>query len=204
MPELETVCKPEKLKNGIRILEEYDCYSVTRTVCVEDEDIELTEVCAVAYSLQEVAAVAKILDVKWVERCEEEVVCENPHSKGAYHEPAYCKEQIKKVCTLYPEVYPVEKKILMKLPQPYDTCITKEIILPRIRCQQITEKRCPSVPRAESADEVETEKCTVSLTNEKCQDTHVKLPKQACLETFRKTKVVYKEEENTGNYSVRY
>ena len=29
---------------------------MTRTVCVEDEDIELTEVCAVAYSLQEVTA----------------------------------------------------------------------------------------------------------------------------------------------------
>ena len=46
-----------------------------------------------------------------------------------------------KVCTLYPEVYPVEKKILMKLPQPYDTCITKEIILPRIRCQEVIQTR---------------------------------------------------------------
>lgn len=201
---LETDCKHDKLKNGVRVREEYDCYSVTRTVCVEDEEIELTEVCAVAYSLQEVAAVAKILDVKWAKQCTEEVVCANPHSKGAYHAADYCKEQIKSVCTLYPELYPVEKKIVMKLPQPYDTCITKEIILPRIRCQQVKEKKCAAVPRTESADDIETDKCTVSIASPRCEDTHVKLPKQACLETFRKTKVVYKEDDNKGNYSVRY
>merc|ERR1719341_1026260 len=132
--------------------------------------------------LQEVPSEAQLVEVKWAKACHEEVVCINPHSAGAYHASAYCKEQIKNVCMVSPAVYPVNRPVVLKLPQPYDTCITKEIILPRIKCQQITTKKCATKLRVEDNDEL-------------CQQSTLKLPRQACLEKFTQTKVVYEEQE---------
>ena len=36
-----------------------------------------------------------MVDVDWVKECKDEVVCQQPHSHGAYHKDSYCKEQIK-------------------------------------------------------------------------------------------------------------
>jgi len=195
VPTLETDCGHEKVPNGIRITEEYDCYPVTRTICTEHEEIELTDVCAVSYTLQEVASYASLVDIKWEKKCTEEIFCENPHSKGAYHAAAYCKEQIKSVCVLQPVVYPIEVPVILKLPQPYNTCITKEIILPRVKCQQVSENKCATRPKTENAPAISIDKCTVTLGQELCQDSPVKLPRQSCLETFKKTKLVYGEEQ---------
>jgi len=204
-PTLETDCKKESVPNGLRLTEEYKCYPVVRTVCTEHEDIDLVEVCAVAYSLEEVPAVATLVDVKWEKDCRDEVFCSNPHSAGAYHAAAYCKEQIKSVCVLYPVVYPYEKTVFLKLPQPYDTCITKEIILPRLKCQQVSEKRCTTVAKTFQSDDIDIDKCTVNLGNQQCQQTTLKFPRQGCLEKFKKTKLVYEEvEEEPGYKSAAY
>merc|ERR1711962_63512 len=198
IPTLDTDCKQEQVPNGIWISQEYDCYPVTKTVCTEYEDIDLVDVCAVAYTLEEIPSTSRLVDVKWEKECAEEVFCQNPHSHGAYHSAAYCKEQIKSVCALYPVLYPVDKTVVLRLPQQYDTCITKEIILPRVKCQQVTEKRCATVPRTKSADYVDIDKCTVSLGVEQCAETPIKLPRQDCLETFKKVKLVYDEEPSYG------
>jgi len=194
-PTLEKECTQELVPAGVKLSQEYDCYPVTRTVCAEDEDIEIVEVCAVSYTLEEVPAEAQLVDVKWEKKCVEEVVCVNPHSIGAYHASAYCKEQIKTVCVLGPVVYPAKAPVLMKLPQPYEVCITKDIVLPRVKCQQVSDKRCATVPRILPGDEVSIDRCTVSLGQEVCKDTNIKLPRQACLEKFTKTKLVYEYEE---------
>jgi len=201
-PTLETNCEHDQVADGIRISQQYDCYPVTRTICTEYEDIELVEVCAVAYSLEEVASTSRLVDVKWEKECKEEVFCENPHAAGAYHSASYCKEQIKSVCALYPVLYPVDQTVVLRLPQPYDTCITKEIILPRVKCQQVTEKRCVTIPKTVTANPVDIDKCTVSLGPEQCTENPIKLPKQACLETFKKVKLVY--EEDGSSYAARY
>jgi len=203
-PSLEKECTQDTVKNGVSLTEEYDCYPVTKTVCTEFEDLELTEVCAVSYTLQEVPSEAQLVEVKWEKVCHEEVICINPHSAGAYHASAYCKEQIKNVCMVSPAVYPVNRPVVLKLPQPYDTCITKEIILPRIKCQQITTKKCATKLRVEDNDELPTDKCTTGLGQELCQQSTLKLPRQACLEKFTQTKVVYEEQEQSGYNSSRY
>jgi len=194
-PTLETSCTKEAVSNGLRLTEEYYCYPVKRTVCTEFEDIDLVEVCAVAYSLEEVPSKATLAEVKWEKSCKEEVFCSNPHSAGAYHAASYCKEEIKSVCSLYPVVYAVEKTVFLKLPQPYDTCITKEIILPRVKCQQVSEKRCTTVAKTFQSDEIDTDKCTVELGPQQCEQATFKLPRQGCLEKFKKTNLVYEEEE---------
>ena len=42
-----------------------------------------------------VPTTAKLVHVDWVKECKDEIICENPHAKGAYHPDVYCKEQIK-------------------------------------------------------------------------------------------------------------
>merc|ERR1711922_129316 len=98
VPTLDSDCSSEKTKDGVSITEQYDCRPITRTVCTEYEDYDQIEVCAVSFSLQQVDTSAKLVDVDWVKECKDEVVCQQPHSNGAYHKDSYCKEQIKSVC----------------------------------------------------------------------------------------------------------
>ena len=41
------------------------------------------------------------------------------------------------VCYDSPVVKDVLREVVMKLPQPYEVCITKEIALPRVKCNQV-------------------------------------------------------------------
>merc|ERR1712200_60344 len=118
-PTLDSDCSSEKTKDGVSTTEQYDCRPITRTVCTEYEDYDQIEVCAVSFNLQQVDTSAKLVDVDWVKECKDEVVCQQPHSHGAYHKDSYCKEQIKSVCYDSPGVRPVERQVVLKLPQPY-------------------------------------------------------------------------------------
>jgi len=194
VPTLESNCSSEKTGNGITITEEYDCKPVTRTICTEYEDYDQVEVCATSYSLQEVPTHAKLVHVDWVKECKDEVFCENPHSKGAYHADVYCKEQIKSVCYDSPVVTPVLRDVVMKLPQPYEVCITKEIALPRVKCSQVVENKCSHRQKARDPEEIYQDKCTVGFGQDQCHHSQIRLPKQGCLKTFKQIKNVYEEE----------
>jgi len=194
VPTLESNCSSEKTGNGITITEEYDCKPITRTICTEYEDYDQVEVCATSYSLQEVPTQAKLVHVDWVKECKDEIICQNPHSKGAYHPDVYCKEQIKSVCYDSPVVNPVLRDVVMKLPQPYEVCITKEIALPRVKCSQVVENKCSHRQKARDPEEIYLDKCTVGFGQEQCSHSQIRLPKQGCLETFKQIKNVYEEE----------
>merc|ERR1739847_78050 len=194
VPTLDSNCSSEKTKNGISITEQYDCKPITRTVCTEYEDYDQIQVCAVSFSLQEVHTHAKLVDVDWLKECKEEVVCKEPHSHGAYHKDSYCKEQIKSVCYDSPVVRPVEREVVLKLPQPYQVCIIKEIVLPRVKCTQISENKCSHGQRIRDGEEIYVDKCTVNFGQDQCHHSQIRLPKQGCLKTLKQVKNVYEEE----------
>ncbi len=59
------------------------------------------------------------------------------------------------MCEQNPVLVPVVAPLNIKLPKPVDTCITKEIVLPRVKCQkvstrpaqgQVSEGQCSSYP----------------------------------------------------------
>merc|ERR1712200_310111 len=116
-----------------------------------------------------------------VKECKDEVVCQQPHSHGAYHKDSYCKEQIKSVCYDSPVVRPVERQVVLKLPQPYEVCIIKEIVLPRVKCTQISENKCSHGQ-------------LVRVGEQQCHHSQIRLPKQGCLKTLKQVKNVYEEE----------
>jgi len=135
-----------------------------------------------------------LVDVDWVKECKDEVVCQQPHSHGAYHKDSYCKEQIKSVCYDSPVVRPVERQVVLKLPQPYEVCIIKEIVLPRVKCTQISENKCSHGQLVRDGEEMYVDKCNVNFGEQQCHHSQIRLPKQGCLKTLKQVKNVYEEE----------
>ena len=127
---------------------------VTKTVCTETDEISDNEVCAYSFTLKPVETEAKLVDVKWEKSCADDTICINPHhAPGGYAGPTDCVEEYRHVCHLSPVLYPVIKKVILptlsqyisnhvlqvviKLPQPVETCIHKQVLLPRVECQQV-------------------------------------------------------------------
>merc|ERR1711913_177385 len=124
VPTFKTECETEEVKNGLVIEQQEECYQVTKTVCTETEEIADNEVCAYSFTLVPVETEAKLVDVKWEKSCADTTICANPHlAPGGYAAPAHCVEEYRHVCHLSPVLYPVIKKIVIKLPQPVETCI---------------------------------------------------------------------------------
>ena len=66
-------------------------------------------------------------------------------------------------CQQLPELVPVVKPVSVKLPQPEETCIIKQVLLPRVECQQVKERRCMVVPEVQDGPEVKIDKCSVEV-----------------------------------------
>ena len=45
-------------------------------------------------------------------------------------------------CHQDPSLVPVVKPVSIKLPQPEETCIIKQVLLPRVECQQVSLVTC--------------------------------------------------------------
>merc|ERR1711892_202009 len=128
VPTFKTDCEREDVKNGLVIKQHEECYQVTKTICTETEEIVDNEVCAYSFTLVPVETEAKLVDVKWEKSCADDTVCLNPHhAPGGYAAPTHCVEEYRHVCHLSPVLYPVIKKVVIKLPKPVETCINKQV-----------------------------------------------------------------------------
>merc|ERR1712025_1130717 len=93
-------------------------------------------------------------------------VCQ-PKAGYGYHAYGhqYCKEVAQETC--YPE--------------PMKNCVNKPISLPRVTCEDITERKCIMVP--EIMEDIEmVDKCETMLAAPNCQMVELSLPKQVCVE----------------------
>ena len=82
-------------------------------------------------------------------------------------------------CHQEPSLVPVVKPVSVKLPQPEETCIIKQVVLPRVECQQVSakwqtpdddnsysqvkERRCMLVPEVQDGPEIKIDKCSVEV-----------------------------------------
>jgi len=199
VPTFKTNCEREDVKNGLVIEQKEECYQVTKTVCTETDEISDNEVCAYSFTLTPVETEAKLVDVKWEKSCGDATICVNPHhAPGGYAAPTECVEEYRHVCHLSPVLYPVIKKVVIKLPQPVETCIHKQVLLPRVECQQVHERRCMLVPRTHPGPTIKLDKCSVVVGDQACSDTILHLPRQACLQKITKRKTIYEVEEHVA------
>jgi len=200
IPTFKADCsREEESKPGLMVRQEKECHTITRTICVEREEVEENEICAYSFHPVPVDTEVKLADVKWEKVCKDEPVCLSPqHVSHSYGAPAKCIEEYRHICHLNPVLYPIYKKVTVKLPQPIETCITKPVLLPRIECDQVREKRCMAVPVAEERKGVKLHKCTIEQGSPDCQDSYIQLPRQACLGKITKVKTIYEVEETVS------
>merc|ERR1712203_58385 len=86
-----------------------------------------------------------------------------------------------------PPSSPVRKGVSVKLPQPVETCIIKQVLLPRVKCQQVTERRCSLAATTQPAPDLKMDKCSVEVEDLQCTEVILQLPRQVCPARINKT-----------------
>ena len=66
------------------------------------------------------------------------------------------------------------------LPYPLEKCVTYPILLPRISCTQVEDKKCMAVPRVREGLLLTVNKCSVTFGDPECSETVLTLPRQGC------------------------
>merc|ERR1712215_296756 len=170
LPTLESSCEQEVGGKALDLFVKEYCHEVVRTYCTERTQVQDIEVCAYSYRLKETPAEAKLVEAHW-----EQV----------------CHQEIRETCILGPRLVDVVRPVSVQLPQPVEVCISKQIIIPDIECQQVRDKQCMPVAFTEEVAEFQINKCSVSPGEQLCQDTVVSLPSQVCLEKVQRMEVTY-------------
>jgi len=102
------------------------------------------------------------------------------------------------VCYKDPVLVPLTKKVGIMLPYPLEKCVTYPILLPRISCTQVEDKKCMAVPRVREGLLINTNKCSVTLGDPQCSETVLSLPRQACPSKITNIKNIFEYVEETG------
>jgi len=179
VPSFKTDCDKESVPGGKVIKHHDQCYDVTKTVCTETHEIVDMEVCAYAFISRLVEAEAKLVSAVWEEACHDIRDCLPAPPTPGYHAPA-CTHVTRRECHQDPALVPVVKPVSVKLPQPEETCIIKQVLLPRVECQKVKERRCMVVPQVEDGGEVKIDKCSVEVEDKACSEVILQLPRQRC------------------------
>lgn len=185
-PAFETKCAPVELAIK-RIVDKEFCYDVVRTVCTESIEEIPNEVCSFAYAQKEEDTIAKTVEVTFVKETKVQMVtvCQPGYggygSYGSYGQSQYCKEVAQETAFNVPVVTPVDVPVKVAYPEAIRSCVNKPIALPRVSCENLTEKKCITVPEVENGVEA-VEKCDTVLAAPACQKVELTLPKQVCIE----------------------
>jgi len=200
IPTLHTDCEKETTRNGIQIETDEECYKVVRTICKEDSEVVNNEVCATYYEQRRVDAEIKTVTAKFEKVCKDEAICVAPPPAAAYgyQGPAECAKEYRHVCYKEPILIPLTKKVSIMLPYPLEKCVTYPILLPRISCTQVEDKKCMAVPRVRKGLLLTVNKCSVNFGDPECSETVLTLPRQGCPSKMTNIKNIYEYVEETG------
>jgi len=200
IPTLLTNCEKETTRNGIRIETDEECYKVVKTICKEDSEVVNNEVCATYYEQRRVDAEIRTVTARFERVCKDEAICVAPPPAAAYgyETPTECAKEYRHVCYKEPILVPLVKKVGIMLPYPLEKCVTYPILLPRISCTQVEEKKCMAVPRVREGLLLTVNKCSVNIADPECSETVLTLPRQGCPAKMTNIKNIYEYVEETG------
>jgi len=194
-PTTVTDCELEEGGQSVELHTEQQCTEVVRTVCVERQRAEDFEICAFSFTLKPVTTEANIVEPVWKEICHQERVCvkapprANFISFGSFS-ASDCHEEIHETCTLEPTLSPVVRPVTVSLAKPVEVCIKKQVVLPYLECEKVSERLCMVVPIARTGLDYQINKCSLQLGEEACTDTLLQLPTQVCPQRVNVTEVV--------------
>ena len=86
------------------------------------------------------------------------------------------------ICALPPIKKAVSflNQVSIMLPYPLEKCVTYPILLPRISCTQVEDKKCMAVPRVREGLLLTVNKCSINFGDPECSETILTLPRQGC------------------------
>jgi len=160
------------------------CYEQIRTVCEETTRIQPREICTYNYVSKKEVLGARTTKVTYETKTETmKVTTCKPSGYGDHYgsgEHQFCHEEYQTQSFQVPLVTePLDVEVTMASPDPVQTCVTKEITITEVVCQDIKEQKCFNVAKFEDAtntvDQIET-----ILGAPNCNDVTLTLPTQAC------------------------
>lgn len=189
LPSFTQECEQVQV-TGSDIVDKEKCLSITRTVCSESTEQASVNICRTQYEPKDEEADATSVDVTFNKECSKQMVtvCQPASGYGSSHYGGYnkgsyqhCKEVAQETCYNKPSVQPKTVKVTVTVPNPVQDCSPRQVSLPTITCEDITEERCVSLPSVEEA-QVTAMQCKAKLGAPQCKPIELVLPKQVCQE----------------------
>lgn len=96
-------------------------------------------------------------------------------------EHQYCREEYQTQAYRVPLVNaPLEITVDVTAPEPVQTCVTKDIVLTEVKCEDIVEKKCFNVAKFEDGTNTIDQQEVVLSEEGNCNAVTLTLPTQAC------------------------
>lgn len=100
------------------------------------------------------------------------------HYGGGEHQ--YCREEYQTQSYKVPLVTaPLQVTVTVSVPEPVQTCVTKDIVITEVVCQDIEEQKCFNVAKYEDGTNT-VDKTETVLGEPNCNAVTLTLPTQAC------------------------
>jgi len=165
------------------------CYEQIKTVCEITETVNQHELCTYSYAPKTETLPAQVTQVTYDEKSETMKVtnCKasgyGDHYKGEHQ---LCAEEYQTQAYKVPLVTaPLDITVDLTNPEPIETCVTKDIILTVVKCEDIVNERCFNVARL--VDNVNViDQQDIIIGEPKCDAVTLELPTQSCSIPYKK------------------
>jgi len=170
---------------AVKNVVDYDyCYEQIRTVCEETTKIQPRKICTYNYVTKPETLVATTTQVTYETKSETMKVTTCKASGYGDHygagEHQYCHEEYQTQSFKVPLVtVPLDVEVEVASPEPVQSCVTKDITLTEVVCQDIKEQKCFNVAKFEDGTNT-VEQTEIILGEPNCNDISLTLPTQAC------------------------
>ena len=185
-PSLQTACTEEEVE--VRRVEEVEqCYTITRTVCSQEEELVDREVCQYRQEVRVEEVTGRSLEVEYREECSNQQVTVCQPAQYGYGYPAggrgrpLCGEVSQENCVNSPSLNTININLNISQPHLVRTCTNQPVRVPRITCRDVSSERCVVVPRL-SLRPTTRPVCHTQLGQTSCQEVSLNLSKQSCRE----------------------
>merc|ERR1712038_1704886 len=167
-----------------KVVDSEYCYEQIRTVCEETTRIQPRKICTYNYVSKKETLTATTTKVTYETKTETMKVttCKasgyGDHYGGGEHQ--YCHEEYQTQSFKVPLVTePLAVEVDVAAPEPVQNCVTKEITITEVVCNDIKEEKCFNL--AKFADDTNTiDQTEIVLGEPNCNDVTLTLPTQAC------------------------
>jgi len=163
------------------------CFDRVLTICEETNTVVQREICTYVYEREDVVAPCTTTQVTYEEKSETmKVTTCSPtpdpgyHSGYGYGEHQYCKEEYQTQAYKVPLVTaPLEVTCSLAYPAPREVCVTKDITITEVVCNDQTENKCFNVAKFVDATNT-VEQQEIIIGEPSCEELTLTLPTQVC------------------------